>query len=61
VENVTTDGGSRLKRGAARLGILDILTALVLLAVLLYASWRQFPAFNRPGELQGHAQSSPKH
>jgi hypothetical protein len=27
---------------------MDVLTALILLGVLLYASWRQFPAFNRP-------------
>lgn len=33
------------KRGAAPLGLLDVLTALVLLAILLYASWKQFPAF----------------
>jgi len=61
VENVTTAGSSRLKRGAARLGILDVLTALVLLGVLLYASWRQFPAFNHPGESQGQTQSGQKH
>jgi hypothetical protein len=35
------------ERGAMRPTILDILTALILLAVLLWASWKQFPAYNR--------------
>ncbi|MGD0072909.1 MAG: hypothetical protein ABSD31_01050 [Candidatus Binataceae bacterium] len=48
MENVTTAGNSRFNRGATRLGLMDVLTALILLGVLLYASWRQFPAFNRP-------------
>jgi hypothetical protein len=38
---------SRFKRGAMRLRVLDILTALILLAILLWASWKQFPAYNR--------------
>jgi len=37
----------RFKRGAMRPGILDILTALILLAILVWASWKQFPAYNR--------------
>jgi hypothetical protein len=28
--------------------MMDVLTALILLGLLLYASWKQFPAFNRP-------------
>lgn len=31
--------------GAIRIGFADVLTALVLLAVLLYASYRQFGAY----------------
>jgi hypothetical protein len=34
------------KRGATRLGVLDVLTALILLALLLWASWEQFPAYH---------------
>ena len=56
MENVTTAGTSRFKRGATRLGVMDVLTALILLGLLLYASWRQFPAFNRP--VTSPAQSS---
>ena len=37
----------RFKRGAMRPSVLDILTALILLAILLWASWKQFPAYNR--------------
>jgi hypothetical protein len=37
----------RFKRGATRPGVLDILTALILLAILVWASWKQFPAYNR--------------
>jgi len=28
---------------------MDVLTALILLGLLLYASWKQSSAFNRPG------------
>jgi hypothetical protein len=41
-------GSSRFKRGATRLGVMDVLTALILLGLLLYASWRQSSAFNWP-------------
>lgn len=44
----TMAGSSRFKRGATRLGVMDVLTALILLGLLLYASWRQSSAFNRP-------------
>jgi hypothetical protein len=37
----------RFERGAMRPTILDILTAFILLAILLWASWKQFPAYNR--------------
>jgi hypothetical protein len=37
----------RFQRGATRPGVLDILTALVLLSILIWASWKQFPAYNR--------------
>ena len=40
------DGLTRFKRGATRPRILDILTALILLAILVWASWKQFPAYN---------------
>lgn len=61
MENVTTAGTSRMKRGATRLGVMDVLTALILLGLLLYASWRQFPAFNRPVALPTHTQGINKH
>ncbi len=31
--------------GATELRFLDVLTALILLAILLYASYKQFPAY----------------
>jgi len=58
VENVTTAGTSRFKRGATRLGVMDVLTALILLGLLLYASWKQFPAFNRPVASPGQSHSA---
>jgi hypothetical protein len=33
------------QRGATQLGFLDILTAIVVLAILVYAASRQFPAY----------------
>ena len=39
---------NRLARGATRLGFLDILTAAILLAILLWAATLQFPAYDRP-------------
>jgi hypothetical protein len=38
----------RLARGATQLGFMDILTAVVLLAILLYAATLQFSVYNRP-------------
>jgi hypothetical protein len=37
---------TRFMRGAVRPRILDILTALILLTILVWASWKQFPAYN---------------
>jgi hypothetical protein len=37
----------RFEYGAMRPGVLDILTALILLAILVWASWKQFPAYDR--------------
>jgi hypothetical protein len=33
------------ERGATQLGFLDIVTAIVVLAILVYAATRQFPAY----------------
>jgi hypothetical protein len=43
---------NRWNSGATRLGFADVLTAVILLAVLLWASWKQFPAYNRDGAPQ---------
>jgi hypothetical protein len=37
-----------MARGATQLGFVDILTAAVLLAILLYAATRQFSVYDRP-------------
>jgi len=36
-----------LKPGATRPGVLDVLTALILLAILVWAAWKQFPTYRR--------------
>ncbi len=41
-------GFKRLARGATQLGFMDILTAVVLLGILLYAATLQFSVYNRP-------------
>jgi hypothetical protein len=38
----------RSPRGAAQLRFADVLTALILLAILLYAAHAQFSVYNRP-------------
>lgn len=40
----------RLKsqRGATRIGVTDIIVVLVLLGILLFASYRQFPIYETP-------------
>ena len=40
-------GLNRLARGATHLGFLDILTAVILLGILLWAATLQFPAYDR--------------
>jgi hypothetical protein len=51
----------RLKsqRGATRLGFVDILTVLVLLGILLFASYLQFPAYQRQAQLVSPAPAAP--
>ena len=39
-------------RGAAQLGFSDIVVIAVVLAILLFAAWKQFPAYNRPFTLK---------
>ncbi len=34
------------RRGATQLGLLDVLTALILLAILVWVAWMQFPAYH---------------
>ena len=34
--------------GATRLGFADIIVIAIVMAILLLASWKQFPAYNRP-------------
>jgi hypothetical protein len=41
-------GINRLQRGATQLGFVDILTAVILLGILLYAATLQFSAYKRP-------------
>ena len=35
-------------RGAMRIGFTDIVVIAIVLAMLLFAAWKQFPAYNRP-------------
>lgn len=35
-------------RGAARIGFTDIIVIAIVAAILLFASWKQFPVYNRP-------------
>ncbi|HLJ42986.1 MAG TPA: hypothetical protein VKT12_02115 [Candidatus Binataceae bacterium] len=35
-------------RGATRIGFVDVLVVAIVAALLLFASWKQFPAYNRP-------------
>jgi hypothetical protein len=41
-------GLNRLARGATHLGFVDILTAVILLGILLYAATLQFSVYNHP-------------
>ena len=38
----------RAYRGATRIGFVDILVIAIVMALLLFAAWKQFPAYNRP-------------
>jgi multisubunit Na+/H+ antiporter MnhB subunit len=40
-------GLKRMARGATQLGFVDVLTAVILLGILLYASTLQFSVYNR--------------
>ncbi|MGA9720866.1 MAG: hypothetical protein WBQ86_00295 [Candidatus Binatus sp.] len=55
-------GFNRLARGATQLGFMDILTAVVLLGILLYAATLQFSVYNRPpaAAIPTAASQSPK-
>lgn len=46
------------QRGATQLGVLDVLTALVLLAILVWAAWMQFPAYHLPAASRTAAPAS---
>lgn len=35
-------------RGATRLGFADIVVIAIVTAILLFAAWKQFPAYDRP-------------
>jgi cell division protein FtsN len=35
-------------RGATRLGFVDIVVVAIVTAILLFAAWKQFPAYDRP-------------
>jgi hypothetical protein len=35
-------------RGATRLGFADIVVIALVTAILIFAAWKQFPAYNRP-------------
>jgi multisubunit Na+/H+ antiporter MnhB subunit len=41
-------GFNRLARGATQLSFVDVLTAVILLGILLYAATLQFSVYNRP-------------
>jgi len=50
---------TRMARGATRVEFLDIVTAIIVLAILVYAASRQFPAYRSasapaPAALQTH-------
>ena len=41
-------GLRHLARGATQLGFVDVLTAVIVLGILLYAATLQFSVYNRP-------------
>jgi hypothetical protein len=44
---MTIAGRFKSQRGATRLGVMDIVAALILLGVLLFASYLEFPNYHR--------------
>ena len=50
----------RAAHGATRLGFLDVLTALVVLAILIFAAWRQFPVYRSGPSADYGAASAPQ-
>jgi cytochrome c-type biogenesis protein CcmH/NrfG len=44
---MTIAGRFKSQRGATRLGVMDIVAALILLGVLLFASYLEFPNYQR--------------
>jgi hypothetical protein len=44
----TMSGFNRMARGATQLGFVDVLTAIILLGILLYAATAQFSVYSRP-------------
>jgi hypothetical protein len=38
---------ARWNRGATRPGLADVIIVLIVIAILLWASWMQFPAYRR--------------
>jgi hypothetical protein len=50
----------RSQAGATNLRLGDIIVALALLGLLLYAAWKQFPAYSPAGSAQ-HVSSAAAH
>ncbi|GEM_PF-3184028 len=61
---MTVPESFKSQRGAVRLGLADILIALILLGVLLFVSYLQFPAYRQsaspPPSPSGGATAKPK-
>jgi hypothetical protein len=53
-------GAKGFMRGSTRPGVLDVLTALILLAILAWASWLQFPAYDRNTPPAGRVATTPR-
>jgi hypothetical protein len=43
-----TLGRGKSYRGATRLGFSDVIVIALVAAILLFAAWKQFPAYDRP-------------
>jgi len=54
-------GINRLARGATQLGFVDILTAVILLGILLYAATMQFSVYHRPPAIPTPAGAAASH